>query len=142
MSREQKMAWLTVGCFAVGLIGFLSLLPFTRPRAAVAAFAVVGFGGLGPLLFRKKRDPKEVAEDERDKMIAQKATLAAGVSSYTAFVLVCMITWGICHHQGREQISIHGLPLIVFFAGLIVFFVGRAATILGLYGREAADGED
>ena len=141
MSVEQKCAWLIVGCFALALVGFLVLVPLIGVKAAVSAFGLFGFGGLGPLLFRKKRMPAEVAMDERDRMIAEKATLGGGMSSYMVFILACMIPWFVYMFQGKKTISIHVLPLVVFCGG-ITFFVVRSVVILILYGREANHAED
>ena len=66
MNREQKMAWLTVGAFAAGLVIFLILFVLTGHLvASLSGFAIVGIAGPGPIIFRKKRKADVVAIDER-----------------------------------------------------------------------------
>jgi len=141
MSAEEKTAWLAVGLFAVGVVAFLVLIPFGGVEPALAGFSVVGFSGLGPLLFRKKRDSKEVAEDERDKKIIREATLGAAHSCWCVAVMACMIPWGIHMFHDDMTISIHALPRVVF-CGLFTFILVRSVTILVLYRRGKPNGED
>ena len=141
MVREQKQAWFTIVVFLLTLITFVILLYFVRPIVAVAGFAVFGLAGLTPLLFRKKADPTEVDIDERDAGIGKTAALAGAMMSYGAFILACMILWSVCYYQGKEVVSIHTLPIIVFIGGMVLY-VARAIVILVLYGREPKDVQD
>ena len=141
MVRQQKMAWFVIVVFILAFVNFAVLLSFQRAQVAFAGFGVFGFGGLAPLLFRKKAAPEEVDIDERDKAIAKTAALGAAMMSYGAFILTCMLTWEFCRHQGKEVVSIHVLPTIVGIGGM-VFFVTWAITIVVLYGRERTDGEN
>ncbi len=142
MSQEQKMAWLMVGTFAAGVVLFLVLIPVLGIPAAFSGFGLTGLGGLGPLVFCRKRKPDMVPSDERDKMIGQKATLVGAMISYETFILACMIPWGIYYFgQGKELISVHALPLIVGAGGL-AFFVSRSILLLIFYGREGRHGEE
>ncbi len=138
MRPEQKYAWFVLGVFAVALTGFLVLTPLLG-AGAWGAFGLLGFWGLPPLWLYARRHSEEVRMDERDTLIAQKATLAGGMSSYMVFVLACMITWFVRMFRGDQMfrdrtISIHVLPLIVL-CGAIALVVVRAVTILVLYGK-------
>ena len=99
------------------------------------------FGLCGPLfviashLFRKKRDRREVSEDERDRMISGKAWYAGAMASYTTFVAACFIPWVVYAVQGKETIDVEVLISIIV-AGAVVLFVTRAIAVLVLYGRE------
>jgi uncharacterized Tic20 family protein len=143
---EQKRAWFVLGVFAVALTGFLLLTPLLG-AGAWGAFGVLGFWGLPPLLWLyRRRHSEEVSMDERDQLIAQKATLAGGMASYLVFVLAGMITWFVRMFRGDQMfrdrtISIHVLPLIVL-CGAIALVVVRAVTTLVLYGRGASDAGD
>ena len=141
MVPEQKRAWITAVLAGIALAGFFVCVPLIGWRIAAASFGVIGFAGLTPLLFRKKSNPAEVATDERDKMIAEKATLAGGIASFQVMLLGCMVPWFICMFQGREVISIYVLPNIVF-AGMVGLYGVRAVAMLILYGREPGHGED
>ena len=135
MNREQKMSWLVIWTFAAGLAIFAVLALVTgQVWPSLGGFGIVGVSGLGPIIFRKpKGDVVEV--DERDKAICRKATLGGAMISYGTFILVCMATWKVYRWQGREVISIHALPLIVF-AGGTAMYLARSITLLVLYGRE------
>jgi len=141
MNREQKCAWLVVAMFGVSVIAFAALVPLVGWGAAPAGFGMIGFAGLGPLIFRKKTQPGQIEIDERDKAIAREATLGGGMTSYCAFILACMIPWFVLQGRGTKVVSIHTLPMIVFIGG-IVFFTARAVTLLVLYGRERHHSEE
>ena len=140
MSPEQKRGWFVVGVFVLALAGVLVAAPFAG-LGALGAFGVLGFWGLTPLLFRKKRDPAQPAIDERDRMILLKATFLGAMTSYMWFVLVCMVLWFVHMYQGNKTISIHVLAVIVGGGGSALMVV-RAVVILILYGRERRRGED
>ncbi len=135
MSIEQKQAWWLVATSLLALIVFFIVLCWVDVEVAWGAFGLVGFGGLGPLIFRKRKDENKVDFDERDRTIAKQATLGAGMTSYLAVILACMIPWFVYHHQGKETISIYYLPFIAFLA-MIVLFLARSIIILLAYGRE------
>ena len=136
------MAWVMVGAFGAGLVLFLVLIPVLGISPALGGFGLTGLGGLGPLVFRKKRKRDVVPSDERDKMLGQKATLAGALISSETLILACMISWGIYYiGQGKELISVHALPRIVVGGG-ITFFVSRAIALLILYGREGRHGQE
>jgi hypothetical protein len=140
MVPQQKRAWFTLGAFAVAAAAVLALLPWLG-IAACAASGLVGLSALAPLLFRKKGHPGEVAEDERDRMISRTATATAGMGSYTAMILACMIPWFVHMFQSKKTITIHALPWIVF-TGMFVFIFGHAVMTLLSYGREVRHGEN
>jgi len=141
MSQEQKQSVFIVLVFAASAILFAVLIPLVGMNLAPTAFGVMGLGGLAPLLFRSRRQQGEVASDERDEGIAKKATLGGAMCSYGVFIAGCLVPWTVCKEMGKEVISIHVLPWIAG-AGIIVFFVARAITILVLYGREGRHGEN
>ena len=121
---------------------FAVLIPLIGIKPAFAGFSVVGFAGLGPLIFRKKRKADVVAVDERGKTIGRKAALAGAIISYEVFVFACMITWFIYYFgKGKELISVHALPCIVV-AGWVAFIVSWSVALLILYGRESRRSEE
>ncbi len=140
MLPEQKRAWFAVAVFAVAFVCYVLLTFLVGPKPAFAASGLLGLWGLTPVLFRKKRDPAEVAFDERDTMILKKATLVGAIISYEVFYMASFVPWGVYYWQGKETISIHVLPLIAFSGG-IVLMVARAIGILILYGREGGHAE-
>ena len=140
MSTQQKRAWFSLAVCGVALLGFVLFCAFVR--VSLAPFAVCALWVLEPLLFRKKPIGEEPIEDERDKMIMEKAVLAAGASSYVAFILACIIPWGIIYMRGTEKlIHVDALPSIIL-AGAFAFFAAKSVTILVMYGREETRGQD
>ena len=141
MSAIQKESWGFVVAFAIALVVFLILIPLIGIKVAWGVLGLFCLGGLAPLIFRKKRNVELVASDERDKMIAEKATKAGGIGAFQIMLLACMIPWGIYQYQGKEVIGIVILPFVVF-SGMIALWLTRAIAILVFYGRERNDGQN
>ena len=140
MPPEQKQSVFIVLVFAVSVMLY-AVLTLVGMKHAPVAFGVMGIGGLAPLLFRSRRQPGEVASDERDEVIAKKATRGGAMCSYGVFIAGCLVPWTIYREMGKEVISINVLPCIAG-AGIITFFVARAIAILILYSREGRHGEE
>lgn len=137
MNRIQKISWLMVIAIGTGVIlsGIAVTIlyfkvGFPKAWAGGAFMAIAGFGGLGPIIFKK--DPGPVQMDERDTIIARKAAIAGFALSYLVFGLLCMGIWEYYRQQEMETISIHVLPNL-FMAGGITSFFSHAVTILFLY---------
>ena len=141
MVREQKQAWCVLGLFAAAFLVSTLLILLVSVKLAPLGFAVFFLAFFLPFVGPRKRDPAEVDIDERDKMIAQKATLGGAMLSMTVFMLACLITWQIYKHQNKESIPIAALSLIVH-AGSMTFWIARSITVVVLYGRERTDGQD
>ena len=135
MVREQKHAWCLLGLFATAFSISTLLILLVSVKLAPLGFAVFFFAFFLPFVGPRKRDPTEVDTDERDKMIAQKATLGGAMLSMAAFMLACLITFYSYKHQNKESISIEALSLIVH-AGSMTFWIARSITVVVLYGRE------
>ena len=135
MVREQKQAWCLLGLFAAAFSISTLLILLVSVKLAPLGFGVFFLGFFVPLVGRKKRDEAEVDMDERDKMIAQKATLGGAMLSMTVFMLACLITFYIYKHQNKESISIQVLPLILH-VGAMTFWIARSITVVVLYGRQ------
>jgi len=136
MVPEQKRAWFIVIFFGVCLVLFIGLLAgSTLPLVRAINRSFCWFGPMLlilPLLFRKKRVPGAVAEDERDRIIAGKATLAGGMSSFVAVVLVCIIPHIKYWIQGKELIDIDILSSVLI-CGLTALFTVRSIVVLVMY---------
>ena len=138
MLREQKQAWCVLGLFAAAFAISTLLILLVSVKLAPLGFAVFVLGFFIPFVGRKKRGSPKVDMDERDKMIAQRATLGGAMLSMTVFMLACLSTSYIYKHQGRESISIEALSLILH-AGVMTFWIARSITVVVLYGREPKD---
>jgi hypothetical protein len=143
MNGVQKTAWWMVGSISTGMlagiIAFALLyikVGLPRAYAGFAFMAIAGLGGLAPGIFRK--DKSKVAMDERDKLIKERAALAAFTASYLFTGLVCMIPFFIL--GPKAMVSVIWLPSIWFGTFLIAFFV-RSVAILIQYGLGGSHNE-
>lgn len=144
MNRIQKISWLLVITISLGLItsGIAILIAayqvgFPKAFDGLAFLGIAGFGGLGPLIFRK--DKGKVTCDERDREINRKAALTGFAMSYLFVGLVCMIPFSIL--KPNAAISVRWLPMIFAGAGLTSFFF-HSVAILVQYGFGGKDGKD
>ena len=138
MNRIQKMSWLIVACTGVGLL--LSTVAvtviavkagFPKAFAGFAFLSLTGFGGLGPLIFKK--DPNSIQGDERDRMIQLHSAKAGFAASYLIFGCLAMGIW--IYNGPDKLINVNTLPRI-WMAAFITAFFTQALTTLILYGKE------
>ena len=136
MNRVQKIAWLFVVTISLGVILSITAtallyvkVGMPRAQAGLAFLAIAAFGGLGPLIFKKDKEP--VTCDERDKLINKRAALAGFITSYLVMGLACMTPFFVLGPQGT--ISVVWLPQI-FMAGMISAFFVHSVAILEQYG--------
>ena len=137
MNRAQKMAWLFVITISVavllagGAVGILYVkVGMPKALAGLGFLGIAGFGGLGPLIFRK--DKGKVTYDERDGLINSRAALAGFGAAYMVVGLVCMIPFFVL--GPKANISVTWLPMIFMGAGITHFFAHSVAILIG-YGR-------
>ena len=128
MNAVQKRAWFIVGTCAVAVVCYVVLLVLFNAVVAFAGFGLLGLAGFAPLIRRGEKT------DERDRVIARLAAMAAGISSYCTFIAGCMGVWFFMMVKGDGIVSIQVLPNIVVIGGLM-FFVSHAVVTLVLYGR-------
>ena len=100
MNKEVKSAWFILGVVALAVGSFAAAVPFTGLRPASAFLGLLGLTGLAPLLF--PRNAGSCPLDERDRGIASRATLLAGIPSYLTVVMA-----------GDAQMDPDELPAIV-----------------------------
>jgi hypothetical protein len=124
----------SIGVLAAGVAVTVMYYKVGLPRAyaGLAFLGICGFGGLGPMIFKK--DPGPVQADERDHLINLKAARGSFALSYLVFGILCMGIWEYCRHHDTSVISIEVLPMIWGLAAITVFF-SHAIIILVLYGR-------
>ena len=138
MSREQKFAWYLLAVFGLTAACVAVVWALAGAAFAPAALGVFGLGGLAPLLFRKAgRDAP--GPDERDRMIAEKATLRGAIGSYGGTCIICTAIWCVQHAQGRETMHIQALMFVPIVAMVLLFTI-RSIVLLTLYARGGADG--
>lgn len=143
MNRIQKMAWWIVVWISVGVVSAVIAIAVSyfkagmpKALAGLGFLGVAGFGGLGPLIFRK--DEGKITCDERDKLINSRAAVAGFGAAYLVTGLACMMPFSILGID--TTISITWLPMIFASAGLTSFFV-HSIAILIQYGWKGKDNE-
>jgi hypothetical protein len=138
MNRIQKMSlwlliWISAGvilaAIAIAILHFINGMPWSMAKAGLKFLGIAGFGGLGPLIFRK--DPDKATCDERERLIYIKATLAGFVAAFLITGLACMVPFFIL--GSHTPISVGWLPDI-FLAVTFTFFFIHSVAILIQYG--------
>jgi hypothetical protein len=144
MNRVQKVAWflmitflaaVVVSCIAILVLYFYFKIGMPRAMAGLGFIGLAGFGGLGPLIFKK--DKGAVTYDERDKIIHLNASRAAfGIFFITSYLLSFVAVPLLRGANGT--ISVHELWLLFGIAS-IPFWPAWAIMVLMLYGKEKSN---
>jgi len=136
MNRVQKIAWLLVVTISLAVVLsaitiIILYFKFGMPvaQAGLGFLGIAGFGGLGPLIFKKDKGP--VICDERDRLINQRAALAGFGVAYMVVGLACMVPFFVLGPS--SSISVALLPMVFGGAGLSHFFA-HSVAILVQYG--------
>ena len=136
MNRAQKIAWLFVVTISLAVILSIAAIAvlyvkigMPKAIAGLGFIGVAGFGGLGPLVFKK--DKGSVTCDERDKLINHRAAIVGFGASYLVVGVACMAPFSTL--GPNASISVTWLPIIFVAAGLTLFFA-HSVAILVQYG--------
>jgi hypothetical protein len=136
MNRIQKISWWMIAWISVGMIAAaidVAVLYFKigmpKAMAGLGLLGIAGFGGLGPLIFKKDAD--KVTCDERERLIFIRSAVAGFASAFLVTGLACMLPFSLLGPEAT--ISIRWLPMIFGAAALTSFFV-HALAILIQYG--------
>jgi hypothetical protein len=137
MNKTQKIAWFNLTgmllmFLSLGYVFFHLFILKRTPQGFVAkywpllAFAVLITFSL--YLIQKKQSPKEVKTDERDKLIDNRAAMAAFVSAWIVLPAVSVIPRLILGDNGC--VPAWSLPLINIGALFVVMTVYSAAILV------------
>ena len=136
MNRIQKMAWwmaiwvsagIILAAIAVAVSHFIVGMPWSIARAGLGFVGIAGFGGLASMIFKK--DPGKVTCDERDRLLNNRAAIAAFASAYLVTGLACMLPFFILGPEAT--VSVVWLPDIFMAAGLTTFLPRTIRLISG-----------
>jgi len=108
---------------------------FVGEFLASAVFGFLGFAGLIPAVFMKKK-----LLDERDRIILKRAQLIGYLVFWGFFFFAIMGAWGWYYYRNIHAVPVEYLPLTVFAGGWIFVTVQSLATIV-LCRRGVIDGE-
>ena len=117
----------------------LFILKETPARFLPPAFLILMDGTLLILLIWtfKRQSPREVKEDERDKLIDNRAAMAAFISALIVFLAISGIPRLVLGDDGC--IPVWSLPLINFGAFIIVTMIYFAAILVQYGWRSKGD---
>jgi hypothetical protein len=138
MSLQQKRARFELAVVVVAIAAAITIGATVSIEVAWAGFALLGFWGLAPLLFRADHKTGSVTVDERDAAIGRRAALYAFTASYLSVVVTCVGIWAVAYFGlGVEQVSIQWVVAPVWVAFLVAC-AGHAIAVLVLYERQVA----
>jgi hypothetical protein len=136
MNRAQKIALynliviiasLTITGAAVGILSIVHGMP--QALGGLRFLGIVGFVGLSPILFRKKRG--QLGFDERDLLIHKRATIAAYSIFWVFFTAACITPWLALDCGATIRVVV--LPCILA-SGFIIVQLVQSIAILVQYG--------
>jgi hypothetical protein len=145
MNKIQKMSWWMViwisaavilAAIAIAISHFINGQSWSIAKAGLKFLGIAGFGGLGPLIFKK--DPDKATCDERARLIYIRATLAGFVAAFLITGLACLLPFFIM--RPNAMISVGWLPDIFLAAVFTTFFI-QSAAFLFQYGRGGSHDE-
>ena len=163
MNRYEKIAWFTLAVISVSIVLYLAL--FFRLRTSYplnvslkishAAFALMGFIGLGPTLFKKKRGGQDntiidgqdghntllydAELDERDMLIQRRAYLHGFSAFWIILVFSVMIAWVFLRFISPDgtgagpisvTIDVDMFPLMLIPGFIILMLANSLSTII------------
>ena len=153
MNRHEKIAWFNMVVISVSIVLYLILFFSLSTSYSLnvslkishAAFALIGFIGLGPTLFKKKRgEPHNTllydAElDERDMLIQRRAKLQGFSAFWIILVFSVMIAWVFLRFISPDgtgagpisvTIDVDMFPLMLFPGFIIIMLADSLSTII------------
>ena len=163
MNRYEKIAWFNLAVISVSILLFLTVFftfrtsyPLNRSiKISFAAFGFMGFLGLGPTLFKKKRGEQDntiingsdghdtlrydAELDERDILIQRRAQLHGFSAFWIILVFSVMIAWVFLRFISPDgtgtgpmsvTIDVDMIPLILIPGFIILMLASSLSTII------------
>lgn len=137
LTRYEKFAVFNLCIVLCAVLLFLLLLGPIGFTGAQSAFGIIGFIGIGHLLFLRKRNSSDIVEDERDTAIKLKAS---GIGYYISMAYFIIASLSVYYSQsGTGVISVELLPFFAWI-GWAVYIVSSSVIALILYRQGVACG--
>ncbi len=95
---------------------------------AYAGFAVIGFTGIGHLIFLKRKDPEEIIEDERDISIRLKSFSGSFFLMSVYFVIASLIVY--FSHSQTGVVSVDYFPVFVWVGWAVNILASSVITLV------------
>ena len=128
MVVQQRLAVYRVVVAVVAIALYLVLIPRLGLMRAQAAFAVLGFLGLTPLIFRSRGQ----VTDERDRAIHLRAFQIGTAMFWLVFTAGL---WSIYYHFMDDRVVPLAVISLLAWMTWTTFELCNAAAVLFLYGR-------
>jgi len=126
MCTGQKLAWFTLVIVVLTLSGVLALTPVLGLQRAQGSLGLLGFWGLTPFLFLKRRGI--VVSDERDGLIHVRSAVIAYSVFWVVFVGACM--WAALAYGSSGAVPVFLVAISPFYGLILVLGVSSIATLL------------
>ena len=163
MNRYEKIAWFNLAVISVSIVLYFALFFSLRTsyplnvslKISFAAFALMGFIGLGPTLFKKKRGGQgntinddsdgqgtlryDEEFDERDRLIQRRAQLHGFKVFWVILVVSVMIAWVFLRFISPDgtgagtmsvTIDVDMIPLMLLPGYIILMLAYSLSTIM------------
>ncbi len=128
LNRHEKFAIFNLSVVVIGILLFFLIWQTMEISKAYAGLAVLGFQGIGHLIFLRKNNPSEVIEDERDISIQQKSFSGSSFFAFSYFVIISLVIY--FSHSDTGVISIDYLPLFIWVGVALKILVSSIITLL------------
>ena len=134
MSQHEKAAWYQLAVVALAFAACFAILPYVGPSRATAGFGLLGFIGLIPLLFFRRKGGSRVLADERDQAIQRTAMLVGLGTFWMLFIVGYLTVWWL--FSGRECVPIE-VVLSTPWVGFALVYLAQCVATLVQYRRGA-----
>jgi len=137
MNVLEKQAWYTLTVIIITTLLYFTIVAHVGFQpGTVSVFALFAFVALTIRIGHKERKAGKIIEDERDREIARKATVAGYSVFWMFFVAGAMTPFFIYGPYERISIATPNLGILVVIAMGLIFFV-RSLAIVILYRKDA-----
>ena len=128
LNRHEKFAIFNLFIVAVGILLFFLIWQTMEISKAYAGLAVLGFQGIGHLIFIRKKNPSEVIEDERDVSIQQTSFSGSSYFAFSYFVITSLVIY--FSNSDTGVVSIEYFPLFVWVGVALKVLASSVITLV------------
>lgn len=127
-NRHEKLAFFNLSVLAIAILLFFILTNAIGLERSWGAFGILGFSGIGHLLFLRRKRPSEIVDDERDIAIKMKATTRGIYFSWMFYIIASMAIYFISDANG--VVSVDLFPLFVWVGYAVSVAVSSIITLV------------
>lgn len=127
-NRHEKLAVFNLSVVVTGTLLFVLIWQTMGIGRAYAGFAVIGFTGIGHVIFLKRKDPEEIIEDERDISIRLKSFSGSFFLMSVYFVIASLIVY--FSHSQTGVVSVDYFPVFVWVGWAVNILASSVITLV------------